>query len=58
MKKMRPGARLGIAVAIAGDVSLIPSRNRDWNRVTLFLFFQTQKQLNKVLYIFNKNTKE
>lgn len=38
MKKIRPGARLGIAVAIAGDVNLIPSRNRDWNRVTLFFF--------------------
>jgi len=42
MKKMRPGARFGIAVAIAGDVNLIPSRNRDWNRVTLFLFSNTE----------------
>lgn len=35
MRKMRPGARFGMAVAIAGDVSLMPFRNRVWNIVTL-----------------------
>jgi len=33
--KMRPGARFGMAVPIAGEVRLIPFRNRDWNSVTL-----------------------
>lgn len=35
MRKMSPGARLGIAVAIAGEVSLIPWSNKVWNNVTL-----------------------
>lgn len=35
MMKMRPGARFGMAVATAGDVSLIPFKNRAWKRVTL-----------------------
>lgn len=29
--KMRPGARFGMAVPIAGEVRLIPLRNKDWN---------------------------
>lgn len=35
MRKMSPGARFGIAVAIEGEVNLIPSMNKDWNNVTL-----------------------
>lgn len=35
MKNMNPGARFGIAVAIAGEVRLIPFRIKDWNNVTL-----------------------
>lgn len=35
MAKMNPGARFGIAVAMAGEVSLIPFKNKDWNSVTL-----------------------
>jgi hypothetical protein len=35
MTKISPGARFGMAVAIAGEVNLIPFRNRDWNKVTL-----------------------
>lgn len=35
MMKMSPGARLGIAVAIAGEVFSIPIKKRDWNKVTL-----------------------
>ena len=35
MRKMSPGARFGMAVAIAGEVSLMPLRNRVWNKVTL-----------------------
>lgn len=35
IKKVRPGARFGIAVAIAGEVNLIPWMNKDWNKVTL-----------------------
>jgi hypothetical protein len=35
MMKINPGARFGIAVAIAGEVSWIPFRNRVWNKVTL-----------------------
>lgn len=55
IKKMRPGARLGIAVAIAGDVNLIPSRNRDWNRVTLFISKQIQN-FSIVLYFLWQKT--
>lgn len=33
--KMIPGARLGIAVAIAGEVFSIPNNMRIWNVVTL-----------------------
>jgi hypothetical protein len=35
MTKINPGARFGMAVAIAGEVSWIPLRNRVWNKVTL-----------------------
>lgn len=35
MMKMMPGARLGMADAIDGDVFLTPSNNRAWNVVTL-----------------------
>ena len=32
---MRPGARFGIAVAIVGEVSVIPFSSKDWNTATL-----------------------
>lgn len=35
MTKIRPGAMFGMAVPIAGDVKLIPFRNKGWNKVTL-----------------------
>jgi len=41
MMKMRPGARFGMAVPIAGEVRLIPLRNRDWNSVTLHTMIPT-----------------
>lgn len=37
MTKMKPGARFGMAVAIAGDVSWIPLMNSVWNIVTLHI---------------------
>lgn len=43
MKNMNPGLRFGMAVAIAGEVRLIPFRNRDWHNVTLTY----QKYLDK-----------
>ena len=39
--KIRPGARFGMAVPIAGEVRLIPLRNRDWNNVTLHAMIPT-----------------
>jgi hypothetical protein len=35
MTKMNPGARLGIADAMAGDVFFMPCSIRAWNKVTL-----------------------
>lgn len=35
MKNVNPGARFGIAFAIAGEVRLIPFNINDWNMVTL-----------------------
>lgn len=35
MTNISPGARLGMAVAIAGEVSTIPFKNNTWNKVTL-----------------------
>lgn len=35
MIKISPGARFGMAVPIAGELSLIPFNNKDWNKVTL-----------------------
>ena len=42
MRKIRAGARLGMAVAIAGEVRSIPLRNRDWNKVTLPILLASQ----------------
>lgn len=33
--KMNPGARFGIAVAVAGEVRFIPFISNVWNNVTL-----------------------
>lgn len=30
MMKIKPGARFGMAVPMAGEVRLIPLRNKDW----------------------------
>jgi len=35
MMKMKPGARLGMAEAMAGDVIFMPCSSRAWNPVTL-----------------------
>jgi hypothetical protein len=35
MMKMNPGARLGMAEAIAGDVIFMPCSSKAWNPVTL-----------------------
>lgn len=40
MTKINPGARFGMAAAIAGEVNWIPLRNNVWNKVTL----QNKKQ--------------
>jgi len=44
---MKPGARFGMAVPIAGEVSLIPLRNIDWNKVTLNFIIPTIYELDK-----------
>ena len=63
MMKISPGARFGMAVAIAGEVRLIPFRNRDWNKVTLWNKHKKKKNyivsltpmLVWVFIIINKN---
>lgn len=35
MAKMKPGARFGMAEAMAGDVIFMPCSSRAWNPVTL-----------------------
>jgi hypothetical protein len=44
MMKIIPGARFGMAVPIAGEVRLIPLRNKDWNKVTLHKIINTNHQ--------------
>jgi hypothetical protein len=44
MMKIIPGARFGMAVPIAGEVRLIPLRNKDWNKVTLYKIINTNHQ--------------
>lgn len=65
MMKIRPGARFGIAVPIAGEVKLIPLRNKDWKAnlhdngqenfksITLYIILQiwrTKTQIGKCRY--------
>ena len=56
MTKISPGARLGMAEAIAGEVLLIPIKKRDWNKVTLKFknhIFGWKEELNIFYNYFN-----
>ena len=49
MIKIRPGARFGIAVPIAGDVRFIPLRNKVWNKVTLHTNTKTKMMTKAII---------
>ena len=49
MTKIRPGARFGMAVPIAGEVRCIPLRNKHWKTS-----LHNKGQENRIVFYFRK----